>query len=212
MALNLNEFDQGVSYWRRRKDWPPDFHDNDYSTLETQNPHGHFDEAWWGTTLKRLKDWIALRPKSDEYITQRVRERFDSLGQTWIASVEPHLGQDIETVGWDQMSPFPSLVAEIKNVGSPVFTSKFCHFLAPRIFPVTDNEAMGLPRFSYQAHYELVQAEWAAADDALRDRLKTRMVTEVGTHPSEAFPTVNKIVELCLIGRCQSRRRASKPS
>jgi hypothetical protein len=54
-------------------------------------------------------------------------------------SCAPFLDQDITAVSWDDVKAFPDEVARIKQVRSPVFTSKFCHFLLPRVYPVIDN-------------------------------------------------------------------------
>lgn len=71
---------------------------------------------------------------------------------------EEVLASDIAQVQWAQVAAFVKIVSEIKNVASPVFTSKFCHFLAPRIFPFIDNATMGNPFFSYEAYYQTAQS------------------------------------------------------
>ena len=48
-----------------------------------------------------------------------------------------------------RVNPFINVIHEIKNVNSPVFTSKFCHFISPKRFPVIDRKAMGLPFGNY---------------------------------------------------------------
>jgi hypothetical protein len=102
---------------------------------------------------------------------------------------------------WHQIAAFPTLVAEIKDVTSPVFTSKFCHFLAPRIFPVTDNKLMGLPFPTYEAYFTAGRAEWLGTDRATQDDLIKLLTHEVGEPLFGDFPMKCKLIELCMIGR-----------
>ena len=170
--------------------------------MALENPHGHFDEEWWKGFWKVLYTGDATRRGgSKASMTERARQLLPDLGMEWAASVKPNLGGDVSTVDWEGVAPFPDLVAKIKGVSSPVFTSKFCHFLAPKIFPVTDNAAMGLPRRTYKAHFQMVQCEWAGTDEATRALLEDRMISRIKVPMYEDFPMVNKIVELCLIGR-----------
>jgi hypothetical protein len=98
-------------------------------------------------------------------------------------------------------------VAKIKPMKagtSAVFTSKFCHFLLPGIFPVVDNQALGNGWPSYESYFRCVQAEWAATHISIRGALTAELthVIEGSGRPIYAgFPTINKIVELRLMGR-----------
>lgn len=64
---------------------------------------------------------------------------------------------------------------------SPVFTSKFCHFLVPRVFPVVDNEAMKNTH-TYEGYFRYVQDQWAltAPDD------RVALTAPVRDSPTEA--------------------------
>lgn len=93
-------------------------------------------------------------------------------------------------------------------VGSAVSTSKFCHFLLPRVFPVIDNAALGASGKIYEAYFRRVQDEWAETDAAARDALIAELTQAIETRGralSPGFPLVNKIVELRLIGRHHAR-------
>jgi hypothetical protein len=113
---------------------------------------------------------------------------------------------DITSVTWEQVSAFPTLVATIKPTrsNSPVFASKFCHFLLPRVFPVVDNEGLGNRWQTYEKYFRHVQVEWASTDRAdqtgvinmLTDRIKA-----TGASIFPGYPLVNKAVELRLMGR-----------
>ena len=152
-----------------------------------------------------MRAWRATRPRGSAFLTSRVRERFPGLVRAWALTVEPNLGCDIASLEWYQVSAFPALVAEIKGVASPVFTSKFCHFLAPAIFPVVDNAAMGNPFPTYEACFTAFRAEWLATDEATLRALVSRIAELIKDPPYDGYPIKNKVVELCLIGRSQGK-------
>jgi hypothetical protein len=70
-------------------------------------------------------------------------------------------------------------VAKIKptKTGSPsaVFTSKFCHFLLPRVFPVLDNVGLGGARQTYESYFKSVQNEWMRTSAVTRHALITEL-------------------------------------
>jgi len=204
VPLTATELEQGLAYWRTTA-WPRDFHNGFYRTMAETNPHGAFDDAWWAGFLPVLRAWIATRPKSSAFLTPRAQERFSALSSTWALCVEPHLGEDIANVEWRDVAPFPALVAEIKDVASPVFASKFCQFLAPPIFPIVDNAAMGNPHATYEAGFNVYRREWLSTDEAVREALVARLAGLIEEPLAGAFPMTNKVVELCLIGRYQSK-------
>ena len=90
------------------------------------------------------------------------------------------------------------------NAPSPVFTSKFCHFLLPRVFPVVDGEGLGNKWSTYEAYFRFAQAEWSGTDAATRNELSgtlTDLIQATGAEVFSGFPMGNKIVELRLMGR-----------
>lgn len=201
MSLTSAEFERGVNYWLEETDWPRDFHNEFYRDMSSTNPRGAFNDAWWASFLPVLRAWRATRPRGSDFLTPRARERFKALAQTWQTVVEPNLDGDIATVEWSQVWRFPAIVAEIKDMASPVFASKFCHFLAPAIFPIVDNAAMGNPHLNYAACFNAYQREWLSTDDATRQTLAARLVQRIGASLTDSYPIKNKVVELCLIGR-----------
>ena len=200
MSLTSAELERGVTYWLATT-WPRDFHNGFYRTMADANPHGAFDDAWWADFLPMLRAWRATRPRGSAFLTSRARERFSVMTQAWALTVESNLGRDIASVEWPQMSAFPMFVAEIKDVASPVFASKFCHFLAPAIFPLVDNAAMGNSFLTYEACFAAYRAEWLATDEAVQQALVSRLTDLIKAPLADGYPTKNKVVELCLIGR-----------
>jgi hypothetical protein len=119
--------------------------------------------------------------------------------------VAPYLGGDIAVVVWADVEPFANLVAEIKPLSSPspVFTSKFCHFLAPRLFPVVDNEAMHNRFRTYEECFATYQAEWLGTNAAMQGQLEEVLTREIGAPLCDGYPLKCKLIELCLTGRCR---------
>jgi hypothetical protein len=203
VALSVDQLRNGISYWRGT-DWPQDFHNAHYRhDLTAVQANGAFNREWWDRFIRVLYDWRATRPCSFAFLTARAQERFAALSQSWAAGVAPHLDNDIAGLEWHQVAAFPLVVAEIKPLKfpSPVFTAKFCHFLAPRIFPVFDNEAMRNRFQTYEECFSLARAEWLATDTAVQDELATLFAEEVGAPLFSGFPMKCKLIELCIIGR-----------
>lgn len=103
--------------------------------------------AWWRQyQLPRLRRWIAARPVSSAVLTSRFADRLTDLSAAWKETCLPRSEDDVSTVSWDDVMSLPTIAAEIKPMQSgfsAVFTSKFCHFLLPKIYPVIDNAALG---------------------------------------------------------------------
>ena len=151
---------------------------------------------------------IATRGATHADLTARFTEHAATLGASWEEACVPHVDEDIPTVTWVEVKAFPTEVALIKptKTSSPVFASKFCHFLLPRIFPVVDNEGLGNRWRTYEDYFKCIQDEWRSTAPADRKDLiteLTRLIEAEGGQVFAGFPMVNKIVELRLIGRHQ---------
>jgi hypothetical protein len=207
-AAAMRELVVGVEFWRKHA-WPADFHNADYQQWARQDPHGNFTLSWWySLQLPRLQEWIATRGATHADLTARFTEHAATLSAAWEEACVPHLEQDISTVTWAEVKVFPTEVALIKptKTSSPVFASKFCHFLLPRIFPVVDNEGLGNRWRTYEDYFKHIQDEWRSTTPATRTDLiaeLTRLIEAEGEQVFTGFPMVNKIVELRLIGRHQ---------
>jgi hypothetical protein len=138
------------------------------------------------------------------FLTGHFEELRQPLAEAWKGSCADLVDADITNVTWDAVSDFPSEVAKIKGVSSPVFASKFCHFLVPTVFPVVDNAGMGNRWATYEGYFGQVQEEWRATREGTREELTNlldRAATRLGEPRTLHFPVVTKIAELCLIGR-----------
>lgn len=205
------ELEDGLEFWGGRRDWGEDLGNADYKASLEENPHRVFTLEWWKPFLERLNRWKATRGwDNGTILTSRFVDCAAELGVVWTKSCEPFLGEDITSVTWEHVSAFPTLAATIKPTrsNSPVFTSKFCHFLAPRIFPVVDNTALGNRWPTYEMYFRYVQDEWASTETIDRTTMITRVTERIeatGAAVFPGFPLVNKIVELRLIGRHHPR-------
>ncbi len=200
----MRELADGVAFWRSRR-WPSDLHNAEYQTWARENPHGNFTPEWWQQyQLPRLTRWIATRPYSGADLTARFTERITALTTTWRTACVPCLERNISTVTWTEVEAFSNEVAKIKptRVPSPVFTSKFCHFLLPKVFPVVDNAAIGGRWQTYGDYFRFVQDEWSSTDPATQAALVTGLIEATGLKELfPGFPVTNKVIELRLIGR-----------
>jgi hypothetical protein len=128
------------------------------------------------------------------------------LASAWHRSCAPFLDTDIAdpAVRWEAVREFAEVVCRLKPTRSPVFTSKLCHFLLPKVFPVIDGLALAGHAHTYEAYFRLVKGTWEATSGDVQRRLATEissLVQESGQSLHPTFPVVTKIVELALIGR-----------
>lgn len=212
-AIREQEFNAGVSWWRTMTAWPSDFHNADYEVLAARNPNGNFVDEWWSEFLPRLTVWKALRPYSREVITAAFNVNRGELTDAWHQACGSVGSENIGGVTWEQVQAFPDVVGRLKptRAPSPVFVSKFCHFLLPTIFPVVDNEAVNGSR-TYEGYFKLIKGTWQSTPDDVRTGLideMTRLVEEGSGTVYAGFPFATKITELALIGRKHGQRHGS---
>ena len=203
MPLRVNELDAGINYWRNETSWPPDYHNAFYRRMRDDiNLNYTFDQVWWQKFRRELHRWRATRPKSYAYLTERFEANREALQSAWNLHISANLKKDIENMNWQDICEFPAIVSQIKGVVPPVFTSKFCHFLAPSIFPVIDNEAMGMPFDSYEEYYNFARDEWRQTNARTQVQLVDHIIIAIGREQLfEGYPLKCKVIELCLIGR-----------
>jgi hypothetical protein len=110
-------------------------------------------------------------------------------------SIEPC----IANLPWEGAAPLFSLASEIKP-SSPVFPSKLCHFLFPKLFTPMDNEVIGV--LDYEFYWRGMKDEWRRFDqkDQARELLASaiREGSDSPIHP--LYPYETKIMELSHIG------------
>ena len=75
MSDAIQEFVDGVAFWRTKSPWPADFHNADYEKWATENPNGDFTLSWWKPFLRTLHSWRATRPSGSAELTPRGASR-----------------------------------------------------------------------------------------------------------------------------------------
>jgi len=102
-----------------------------------------------------------------------------------------------DTVSWQDIDTLYRMIAEIKN-RSPVFASKLCHFMFPKIFIVMDR--LGTEVMAYDYYWQGMVNEWNlfANKSVAIDLLKTDIEKQSPVHCDYPFET--KIMELCHVG------------
>lgn len=214
--IDMSTLSAGVAWWRTRTNWPADFHNRDYRVMAAENPNGRFDAVWWANVQPRLTRWNAFRPVPRSLVAANVEARADALAQAWKICCEPYRDADIAApeVTWEAVRAFPDVAATLKPTRSPVFPSKLCHFLLPKVFPVVDGLALGGHSSTYERYFNEVKGSWELTDPATRKILiaeMTRLVEQLDRPLEPTFPLVNKIVELALIGQRHHERGATGP-
>lgn len=197
--LNDEYLNAGIKFWREEKPWwGQDLNNGLYKHLASLRSKG-FTEEWWKTILGILRQWVALRPKSKQFIRERGRVRLQILASEYQLLISKCAGKmpNITLLEWSDVEPLFSAAKEIKGVPSPVFASKFCHFMLPGVFPIVDNEVLGGCE-SYQAYWELCQKLWKETKN--KDVLIKLLTEQIGNEVISDYPWPTKIFELCLIG------------
>jgi hypothetical protein len=147
-----------------------------------------------------LWDWRAIRPKTKEYIGERGAIALEELNRNVEAIRKGRAGNfEITDITWEEVEPLFQTAIRIKDVARPVFASKLCHFLLPSIFPVIDNEYIGL-NGDYADYWRSCRRLWATTDEGLRVELKTELGKFVPLENADGYPWATKIVEICLSG------------
>lgn len=200
MIIALDNLKAGLEWWRKG-DWPRDIHNADYYDIYDVRAAGA-SEQWWTATVGRLSQWRAYRgpnpPNTKAEITRRGVQCLGAIAAKYAKVVASSPTEPcIADLDWDDAAPLYGLGSEIKP-GSPVFASKMCHFLFPKLFIVMDNLATSV--FDYEFYWRGMKDEWsrfkekAQAMNLLTDAVRSSMPL----HP--LYPLETKIMELSHIG------------
>jgi len=192
----------GIRYWReRKKKWPADFHNEDYKRLQHLK-HSGLTEEWWEHIVHYLRSWQASRGKgkTDAYIRERGLERLNQLRAEYdkILRINRHQELDLQTATWTLIAGLYNIASSIKNVDSPVFGSKLCHFILPNVFPVIDGEVIGVHSNNYANYWGNCSSSWS--DCPIKQELIAILRESIGEQVIEDYPWSTKVTELCVIG------------
>jgi len=198
MIITLENLRRGLE--RREQIWPNDVdvRNQEYHDIYDARAQG-VTKAWWVATMKRLSKWSANRPCPNDLIHNRGMRRLGQIRQQYnrlISAGEPC----ITNLQWTYIEQLFGIASTIKPSRTPVFASKMCHFLFPKLFIVMDNKATGV------GHYELF---WRGLKDAWngfeqKDQAQTILFNAINNrqnlplHPH--YPVETTIMEICAIG------------
>jgi hypothetical protein len=216
----LESLRRGIEVWREKSvtdEWPSDFHNAMYRMNDLRLAVAPFSPSWWDESIMtRVVAWRAYRPVSAPQIRQWALPLLEELEGLYYSEIEPLLNVPFEDLEWGQLERFTELVAKAKrdvhgNVqGSPVFRSKVCHWIAPRLFPVADQAMLGV-RTSYEVFWRDVQSEWRRIELSKRAELRSELQRFIQLGEStdiwDVYPFEVKIIELVRMGERRQQRR-----
>lgn len=204
MIINLVNLRAGISFWlSNKKNWGRDFLNGEYQEIYDARGNGVTDQ-WWSATVNRLGRWSAYRgrikPNTKAEITERGASRLQAFARHYATligagNVEPNIAD----LAWEDVAPLFTLASEIKP-SSPVFPSKLCHFLFPKLFIPMDNQVIG--RFEYEFYWRGMKDEWRRFDkkDDAREIIRRAIPAGTSTLIHPLYPVETKIMELSHIG------------
>lgn len=201
-------------------EWPRDLHNAMYTEMDMALQQDPFSTAWWHDFVsRRVASWRAYRPVSCAEIEAWAAPLLDDIRVAYLETVIPHLHTPFDELTWEGIQSLPNIVAKAKRrredlsvQPSPVFRSKVSHWIAPRLYPVADNEVLGVTA-TYEEYWREVHRWWCDFSEQDRTIMITRLRVEIENtsrypvHPS--YPFEVKIIELALIGR---RHQDFRPS
>lgn len=212
--FTMDDLENGIAIWERKAitaEWPRDFHNAMYVIDDMRRCEEPFSQRWWiDFVMPRVGTWRAYRPATKADIERWAFECLSEMKASYETCVAPFVDTPFDQLRWEDVAAFTEVVARAKrNVyggvqASPVFRSKVCHWIAPRLFPVADQEVLGI-NSPYEIYWKEVQKAWAAIPLEIRETMIARLSEEIRRNSRHAvadnYPFEVKIVELCRIGR-----------
>ena len=163
--------------------------------------------TWWSPTVDDLWAWKAIRPLTKGAVLARGQSNLQHL-QSEYARIQSILGNRIPSLSnlsWKDVDALYHVASKIKNVNSPVFGSKLCHFIMPDAFPVIDRniikkakKVIGASALSYGHYWQFCKSQWVSC--AARAQLVQTMQKAIGPNIFVHYPCAAKITELCISG------------
>ncbi len=217
--IDLSDVERGLEVWDKKvasSGWPKDLHNSMYSRFEIEDPNTAFSMTWWLTSIApRIVSWKAYRGRTMDEINSCVEELLEEMRNTYVRETMPLLNVPFGELSWSMLQRLPMVVSRAKldqhgqPQKSPVFRSKVCHWIAPRLYPVADNDVLGLNgTHPFELYWKAVHAHWRQIESSeqakMIERVRQRVLeVQQGGIPRiwDHYPFEVKIVELGLIGR-----------
>ena len=212
--FTLDDLVAGIRVWNGKvvsSEWASDFHNSMYRKFDMHKELKPFTEEWWlRFIMPRVGTWKAYRPVTKGQIIEWALPHLDEMAEAYRESALPCLETPFEELEWSKISKLPDTVALAKrdNYGrpqhSPVFRSKVAHWIMPRLYPVADQEVLGISG-SYESYWKATQEAWVAISQVEREAMVEGLGAQIESVSHavmyERYPVEVKIVELCRMGR-----------
>lgn len=194
--VNKANLEEGIRKFKSRPNWDRDFHNSLYKKLYTARQRG-FNSEYLDVLLYWLWDWAALRPRTKEFLKARGMERMPHIEAEYKKILASHGNKepDLAEAKWEELENLFSLAQEIKNIDSPVFASKMCHFILPGCYFPVDGQFTGLGQ-PYKSRWLKAQRAWSDCSD--KGNLIELLKKEIGEGVIAEYPWATKITEMCI--------------
>jgi hypothetical protein len=194
--VSLDNLRAGLRWWDENE-WGKDILNADYGAIYDVRFAG-VTTQWWDATVDRLSIWRALRPNytKAEIIARGTGCLSAIFAQYAALSGKSTTEPSIVDLCWEDVAPLFALASDIKPVKSPVFPSKMCHFLFPKLFIPMDNLATGV--LDYEFWWRGMKDEWSRFKD--KDDAVEILTNEIGAQLHSLYPLETKIMEISQIG------------
>jgi hypothetical protein len=202
MILTLDNLNAGLHVWATGK-YPSDMHNAEYHDMYSARSNG-ITQQWWDATVKRLAQWRAIRPMSKVVIATKGSQCLSAVGAEYAKlKSNPSEEPSIVNTDWTDVAPVFGIASQIKQPWPPVFASKMCHFLFPKLFIVMDTQLCD--PFEYELYWRGMKDEW----QRFSNKAQAMSMFTAALKPSKPiqgdYPWETKIMELSHIGWKSSR-------
>jgi hypothetical protein len=206
MIVTLDNLKAGRDVWAT-KNVSKDSHNSDYYDMYEVRAAG-VTQQWWTATVNRLGQWRAYRgsglKKTD--ITGLGLSRLGPVAAQYTKLMAGSCAEpSIVDVPWEDVSPLFALAAGIRP-WPPVFASKMCHFLFPKLFIVMDNTLTDT--FEYEFYWRGMKDEWSRFEEKAEAMSIFREAIKSDKPIHDRYPWEAKIMELSHIGWKSRRKQA----
>jgi hypothetical protein len=135
-----------------------------------------------------------------EWIKKQGIRRLDEIRRLYQQLIGGAEEPCIVNLHWTNIHQLFDIALAVKGTKSPVFASKLCHFIFPKLFIVIDNKATGI------CHYELFWRGLKDAWNAFEQQEEAKRILfsairngqNISIHPN--YPVETTIMEICAIG------------
>ena len=215
MIITLDNLRAGIDWFRNR--WGNDLLNGEYHDIYNALSGGITDQ-WWRTTVARLWAWKAIRspihPNTKAAIMAAGQQRLPEIAEYFsrFGTSTTFNQPSIADLAWEDAQEIFAVAYSIKPgssviPGSPVFASKFCHFVFPKVFTVMDDTATGI--FEYEFYWRGMKDEWSRFPE--KEEAIDILQRTVGELLHPCYPVETKIMELSRIGYWYPSKRITGP-